>query len=79
MTENNDVAVSRKGILRYQLHICGKGGHSGLHYFDSKNAILEAAHKIIALETSSRPDHITYSCNVLHGGTAPNATLMNVS
>lgn len=73
LTENNDVAVSRKGILRYQLHICGKGGHSGLHYFDSKNAILEAAHKIIALETSSRPDHITYSCNVLHGGTAPNA------
>ena len=73
VTENDDVVVSRKGILRYQLHICGKGGHSGLHYFDCKNAILEAAHKITALEASSRRDHITYSCNILHGGTAANA------
>ena len=73
VTENNDVVVARKGILRYRFHICGKGGHSGLHYFDSKNALLEAAHKVIALESSSKPDHITYSCNVLHGGTAANA------
>ena len=37
-------------------------------YFESKNAILEAAHKIIALEKSSAPDGTTYSCNIIEGG-----------
>ena len=73
LTENNEVAVARKGILRYQIRIHGKGGHSGQRYFESKNAVLETAHKIIALESASKKDNISYSCNVIHGGAAPNA------
>lgn len=73
LTENNEVAVARKGILRYQIRIHGKGGHSGQRYFESKNAVLETAHKIIALESASKKDSISYSCNVIHGGAAPNA------
>ncbi|MBQ9979985.1 MAG: M20/M25/M40 family metallo-hydrolase [Oscillospiraceae bacterium] len=67
-SEKDEVVVSRKGILRYQIHIRGVGGHSGIHYFQCRNAIAEAAHKIIALESKSRPDSITYSCNMIQGG-----------
>lgn len=71
-TEKDEVVVSRKGILKYQMEIQGVGGHSGIHYFECKNAILEAAHKIVALHSKSAPEGITYSCNIIHGGTVGN-------
>lgn len=71
-SEKDEVVISRKGILKYRLDISGVGGHSGIHYFECKNPIAEAAHKIIALENSSRPNGITYSCNIIQGGTLPN-------
>ena len=71
-TETDEVVVSRKGICKYEMTICGKGGHSGIHYFDCKNAIEEAAHKILALHSKSRPGGITYSCNIIHAGTVEN-------
>jgi len=71
-TENDEVVVSRKGIIKYQLEIKGVGGHSGIHYFECKNAILEAAHKIVALHSRSTPSGITYSCNIIGGGTVGN-------
>ena len=71
-TEKDEVVISRKGILKRRIDIRGVGGHSGIHYFECKNAIAEAAHKIIALESESRPGGITYSCNLVQGGTLPN-------
>ena len=71
-TEKDEVVISRKGILRYRIDVQGVGGHSGIHYFACKNAVAEAAHKIIALEGKSRPGGITYSCNVIQGGTQHN-------
>ena len=71
-TEKDEVVISRKGILRYRIDIAGTGGHSGIHYFQCKNAIAEAAHKILALEGSSREGGITYSCNIIGGGSALN-------
>lgn len=71
-SENDEVVISRKGILKYRIDIQGIGGHSGIHYFDCKNAIEEAAHKIIALHEKSRPGGITYSCNIIQGGAVPN-------
>ena len=67
-TEKDEAVISRKGILRYRIDVQGVGGHSGIHYFACKNAVAEAAHKIIALEGESRPGGITYSCNVIRGG-----------
>lgn len=66
--ENNEVVIARKAILKYRLDIKGVGGHSGKHYFTSKNAILEAAHKIIAFHEQSIPGGTTYSCNIIQGG-----------
>ncbi len=70
--ENDEVVVSRKGICKYQIDIAGTAGHSGIHYFDCKNAIEEAAHKILALHAKSRRGGITYSCNIIHGGVREN-------
>lgn len=71
-SEKDEVVISRKGILKYQIDITGIGGHSGIHYFECKNAVSEAAHKIVALQGKSRPGGITYSCNIIHGGILPN-------
>ncbi|MBR3762569.1 MAG: M20/M25/M40 family metallo-hydrolase [Lachnospiraceae bacterium] len=71
-TEKDEVVVSRKGILRYQIDITGVSGHSGIHYFESKNALAEAAHKIVALENSSQEGGTTYSCNKINAGNVPN-------
>lgn len=71
-TEKDEVVISRKGILRYRIDIAGTGGHSGIHYFQCKNAIAEAAHKILALEGKSREGGITYSCNIISGGSVLN-------
>lgn len=71
-SEKDEVVISRKGILKYKIDIKGVGGHSGIHYFDCKNAIEEAAHKILNLHKNSRPGGITYSCNIVDGGILPN-------
>ena len=71
-SEKDEVVISRKGILKYRLDVVGVGGHSGIHYFECKNAVAEAAHKIVALENKSRPGGITYSCNMVQGGILPN-------
>lgn len=66
--EHDEVVIARKGILKYRLDIKGVGGHAGKHYFTCKNAIVEAAHKIIALHEKSVPGGNTYSCNIIQGG-----------
>ena len=71
-SENDEVVISRKGILKYRIDIQGVGGHSGIHYFDCKNAIEEAAHKILALHSRSQKGGITYSCNIIQGGGVAN-------
>ncbi len=81
-SEGDEVCISRKGILRYQLKINGVGGHSGIHYFECKNAILEAANKIVAIQSNSKKCGTTFSCNMVNGGTAfniiPNSCTVNV-
>lgn len=71
-SEKDEVVISRKGILKCRIDIQGVGGHSGIHYFECKNAIAEAAHKILALEGCSQSGGITYSCNIISGGKLSN-------
>ena len=70
--EKDQVVVGRKAILKYRLDIKGVGGHAGKHVFTSKNAVVEAAHKIVALSEKSVPGGTTYSCNIIQGGTVLN-------
>ena len=71
-SEKDEVVISRRGVLRYNIEVFGRGGHSGIHYFDCKNPIVEASHKILALENKSEENGITYSCNIIESGTAFN-------
>ncbi len=77
--QNDEVVIARKAILKYRLDIKGVSGHSGKHYFTSKNAVLEAAHKIIALHEKSVPGGTTYSCNIIQGGKVLNVIPDNCS
>ena len=70
--ERDEVVIARKAILKYRLDIQGISGHAGKHYFTSKNAIEEAAHKIIALHSKSVQGGTTYSCNIINGGSVLN-------
>lgn len=70
--EKDQVVVGRKAILKYRLDIKGVSGHAGKHVFSSKNAVVEAAHKIVALSQKSVPGGTTYSCNIIQGGTVLN-------
>lgn len=71
-TEKNEVVVSRKGILRRRITVKGKGGHSGIAYFDCISAVREAAYKIIELEKCSVRGGTTYNCGIINGGSVPN-------
>jgi glutamate carboxypeptidase len=70
--ERDEVVIARKAILKYRLDIKGVSGHAGKHYFTAKNAIEEAAHKIIALHSRSVQGGTTYSCNIINGGSVLN-------
>ena len=70
--ERDEVVIARKAILKYRLDIQGVSGHAGKHYFTAKNAIEEAAHKIIALHSKSVEGGTTYSCNIISGGSVLN-------
>lgn len=71
MNTEGTVVIIRKGIERFMITVTGISAHSSMCY-DGKNAICEAAHKIIELEKYKDRDGITISANTIEGGTAFN-------
>jgi glutamate carboxypeptidase len=71
--ENGDVVSSRKGVLDVRLEIEGRASHAGVEPERGRSAILEAAHKTVALqELNGRWPGVTVNVGVVHGGTRPN-------
>ncbi len=71
--EGESITVSRKGIGRFGLQVFGKAAHSGSDYQVGRNAILELAHKIIAIqELTDLATGITLNVGVVSGGNRPN-------
>lgn len=71
--ELENITVARKGIGRFELKVFGKAAHSGSNYTDGCNAILELAHKIIAIQSLSRIEKgITLNVGTVSGGVRPN-------
>ena len=64
--------LRRKGILRYQFAVSGKAAHSSTCHLGS-NAIAEAAHKILKLETLKDVETLTCNCGIITGGTVANS------
>ncbi len=70
---NGDIVSSRKGIADFELRITGRAAHAGVEPEKGRSAILEAAHKIVALHAlNGRWPGVTVNAGVVRGGTRPN-------
>jgi glutamate carboxypeptidase len=71
--EGENITITRKGIGRFALQVFGKAAHSGSDYQVGRNAILELAHKIIAIqELTDLTAGVTLNVGVVSGGIRPN-------
>ncbi len=71
--ENGDVVSARKGVSDFRIEILGRAAHAGVEPERGRSAILEAAHKVIALhELNGRWPGVTVNVGVIEGGTRPN-------
>jgi glutamate carboxypeptidase len=71
--ENGDIVSSRKGIADFFVRIEGRAAHAGVEPEKGRSAVLEAAHKTIALTALN--DHwpgVTVNVGTVHGGMRPN-------
>jgi glutamate carboxypeptidase len=70
---NGDIVSARKGITDYSITIHGRAAHAGVEPEKGRNALLEAAHKIIALQSlNGRWPGVTVNVGVARGGTRTN-------
>ncbi len=71
---NGELVTGRKGKTGYRLDVTGKAGHAAFAGRDKASAILELAHKTIALEKLNDPDRgIVVNVGVVQGGMGPNS------
>ncbi len=70
---NGDIVSARKGITDYVVTINGRAAHAGVEPEKGRSALLEAAHKIVALQAlNGRWPGVTVNVGVAHGGTRTN-------
>jgi glutamate carboxypeptidase len=78
--ENGDIVSSRKGHTDLRLRIHGRAAHAGVEPHKGRSAVLEAAHKILALHgLNGRYPGVTVNAGVVHGGTRPNIVAESAS
>jgi glutamate carboxypeptidase len=71
--ENGDIVSARKGVSDYRIEIHGRAAHAGVEPERGRSAILEAAHKTVALQAlNGRWPGVTVNVGVVHGGTRTN-------
>jgi glutamate carboxypeptidase len=71
--ENGDIVSSRKGVTDYVVEIIGRAAHAGVEPERGRSAILEAAHKTVALQAlNGRWPGVTVNVGVVSGGTRSN-------
>ena len=71
--ENGDVVSARKGVSDFTIEIVGRAAHAGVEPERGRSAILEAAHKTIALQAlNGRWPGVTVNVGVIRGGTRTN-------
>ena len=71
--ENGDIVSARKGITDYTMTILGRAAHAGVEPEKGRNALLEAAHKIVELQAlNGRWPGVTVNVGVARGGTRTN-------
>jgi glutamate carboxypeptidase len=70
---DGEVVTGRKGRAGFTLRVAGRAGHAAFAGPDKASAILELAHKVIALEALNDPQRqIVLNVGVVRGGIGPN-------
>ena len=71
---NQGLVISRKGGGNATITVYGKSAHAGLAAQEGANAIIELAHKALAIQEASRPEEgLAYNVDLIEGGTVSNA------
>ncbi|MGH2681763.1 MAG: M20 family metallopeptidase [Actinomycetota bacterium] len=71
--ENGDIVSARKGVSDARVEVVGRAAHAGVEPERGRSAVLEAAHKILALHAlNGRWPGVTVNVGVVEGGTRPN-------
>jgi glutamate carboxypeptidase len=71
--ENGDIVSARKGVSDYVIEVSGRAAHAGVEPDRGRSAILEAAHKTVALQAlNGRWPGVTVNVGVVRGGTRTN-------
>ena len=70
---NGALVTARKGIAAFELDVRGRAAHAGVRPEAGVNAVLEAAHKTVALQALNRRwPGVTCNVGVLRGGSRVN-------
>jgi glutamate carboxypeptidase len=70
---NGAIVSARKGVTDYVIRVIGRAAHAGGEPSRGRSAVLEAAHKAIAISAlMGRWPGVTCNVGVLRGGTRPN-------
>jgi glutamate carboxypeptidase len=70
---NGDIVSSRKGTVDLHLLLRGRAAHAGVEPEKGRSAVLEGAHKTVALHAlNGRWPGVTVNVGVAEGGTRPN-------
>lgn len=71
--QGGEIVSARKGVREIEIRIAGRAAHAGVEPERGRSAVLEAAHKIVALHAlSGRWPGVTVNAGVVEGGTRPN-------
>jgi glutamate carboxypeptidase len=70
---NGALVTARKGMLSLRLSLAGQAAHAGVEPEKGRSAVLEAAHKTVALHAlNGHWNGVTVNVGVINGGTRPN-------
>jgi glutamate carboxypeptidase len=70
---NGDIVSARKGNVSLRARVVGRAAHAGVEPEKGRNAIVEAAHQIVALAgLNGRWEGVIVNVGVIAGGTRPN-------
>src|SRR5579859_1909187 len=65
--------IARKGVATYRIDVKGLSAHAGVEPHRGRNAILELANRIIAIQAlNGTIPGVTLNAGVIHGGERPN-------
>ena len=70
---NGDIVSARKGVADIRMHIEGRAAHAGVEPDKGRSAVVEAAHKVLALTAlNGRWPGVTVNVGAVSGGTRAN-------